>query len=62
MVGRGIRGLMRDPTDTYSYMRRGPRPNELFMSVRSEDSRSLVEEIGEFLEDARAGRIRGGGY
>jgi LmbE family N-acetylglucosaminyl deacetylase len=62
VIGRGVRGLVRDPTDNYSYMRRAPRPNELFMSLPAEDARSLLEEIGEFLEDVHAGRVRGGGY
>jgi hypothetical protein len=32
------------------------------MSLPAEDARSLLEEIGEFLEDVHAGRVRGGGY
>jgi hypothetical protein len=62
MFGRGLRGVLQDPTDSYSYLRRAPRPNEFFLTLRSADSPSLINEVWGFLEDARAGRIRGGGY
>ena len=62
MVGRGLQSVLRDPTDTYSYLRRAPRPNELFLSLRSGDSQTLINDVQEFLDDVRAGRFRGGGY
>ena len=61
-VGRGLSDVLRDPTDTYSYMRRGPRPNELFLTLRAADAQVLLDDVRAFLDDARAGRIRGGGY
>jgi LmbE family N-acetylglucosaminyl deacetylase len=61
-IVRGLEELLHDPSDTYSYMRRGPRPNEIFLTLSNEDAGLLLEEVGEFLEDARAGRVRGGGY
>jgi LmbE family N-acetylglucosaminyl deacetylase len=56
-VGRALTRIWRDPTDTYSYMRRGPRPNELFLVRSEENADALLTEIEEFLADARAGKI-----
>jgi LmbE family N-acetylglucosaminyl deacetylase len=62
MFRRGLQGVLQDPTDTYSYMRRAPRPNELFLRLRSGGSQLLIDSVDEFLEEARAGRIRSGPY
>jgi hypothetical protein len=61
-VGRMLAGIWQDPTDTYSYMRRAPRPNELFLVRSEENAGALLIEIEDFLADARAGRIGAAAY
>lgn len=52
---RTVRDLGRDPTDTYSYLRRGPRPNELFLVLAEADGPRLRSEMSELLSALRAG-------
>ena len=54
-LGRIFAELWRDPTDSYSYLRRAARPNELFLVFTEKDIPRLRSEISGFLDDLRTG-------
>ena len=53
-LARTLGELWRDPTDTYSYMRRAARPNELFLMFAEEDTSQLLSEVSGFLDGLRS--------
>lgn len=61
-LGRTAGGLLRDPTDTFSYMRRGPRPNEVFLVYRESSARQLGEAVQDWLLGLRADPSNRGAY
>ena len=61
-LGRTTSALLRDPTDTYSYLRRAPRSNELFLLHEERNAPHLIAEIGEWLASRRGDPNPGAQY
>lgn len=59
-LGRTLTALYRDPVDGYSYLRRAPRPNELFLVFAEEDVSLIRAQAADFFDSLGAAKEDGG--